>query len=125
MHPSRVRRSDGVGQTRRLPIHSQASFPCSVALAQLPSPSACSLEVVIWYTDLLEIPISHRGLVQCGRHPNNSMPMTGVPKKCTGVAGREFSDGQVSRRNPVISVVIPLEASLDCSNTHAVRSVCR
>jgi hypothetical protein len=26
--------------------------------------------------------------------------------KCTGVAGREFPDGQVSRRNPVISVVI-------------------
>jgi hypothetical protein len=24
--------------------------------------------------------------------------------KCTGVAGREFPDGQVSRRNPVISV---------------------
>jgi hypothetical protein len=43
-------------------MHSQASFPRSVALAQLPSPSACSLEVVIWYTDLLEIPISHRGL---------------------------------------------------------------
>jgi hypothetical protein len=32
----------------------------SVALPQLPSPRACSLEVVIWYTDVLEIPISNR-----------------------------------------------------------------
>jgi hypothetical protein len=31
--------------------------------------------VVIWYTDLLEIPISHRGL-----EPHKPMPMTGVPK---------------------------------------------
>jgi len=61
-------------------MHSQASFPRSVALAQLPSPSACSLEVVIWYTDLLEIPISHRGL-----EPHKLMPMTGVPMKCTEV----------------------------------------
>ena len=63
-----------------LPNHSQVSFPRSVALAQLPSRSACSLEAVIWYIDLQEIPISHRGLVQCGRHPNNSMPRTGVAK---------------------------------------------
>jgi hypothetical protein len=63
-----------------LPNHSQASFPGSVALAQLPSRSACSLEAVNWYTDPLEIPISHRGLVRCGRHPNNSMPMTDAAK---------------------------------------------
>jgi hypothetical protein len=59
---------------------SQVSFPRSVALAQLSSPRACSPEAVICYTDLQEIPISQRGLVQCGRHPNNSMPMTGVAK---------------------------------------------
>ena len=62
------------------PNHSQVSFPRSVALAQLSSPRACSPEVVICYTDLQGIPISHRGLVQCGRHPDNSMPMTGVAK---------------------------------------------
>ena len=71
------------GPLRLLPLHSQASFPRSVALPQLPSPRACSLEVVIWYTDLLEIPIPHRGL-----EPHKPMPMTGVPKPCTEVAGR-------------------------------------
>jgi hypothetical protein len=75
---SAAKRSMGLLVT--LPNHSQVSFPGSVALAQLPSARACSLEGVIWYTDLLEIPISHRGLVHCGRHPNNSMPMTGVAK---------------------------------------------
>ena len=60
------------------PNHSQVSIPGSVALAQLPSSGACSLEVVIWYTDLLEIPISHRGLVQCGRHPNNTEVAAGA-----------------------------------------------
>ena len=40
-------------------------------------------EVVIWYTDVLEIPFSHRGLGHSGRHPNNSMPMTGVPNRST------------------------------------------
>jgi hypothetical protein len=44
------------------------------ALAKSPSPHACSLEVTIWYTDLLEILISHSGLVQFERHPENSMP---------------------------------------------------
>lgn len=44
---------------------------------QLPSPSYCPFETVLWYTDL-QIPISHMGLVHSGRHPNNSMPMTGV-----------------------------------------------
>ncbi|MFM2217501.1 MAG: hypothetical protein RL240_1819 [Planctomycetota bacterium] len=52
----------------------------TLALAQLPSPRACSLEVVIWYTDLLAIPISHRGL-----EPHKQMPMTGVPKNCSEV----------------------------------------
>jgi len=46
----------------------------------LPSPSACSLDVVIWYTVPLEIPFLHRGLVHGGRHPYNSLPMTSVPK---------------------------------------------
>ena len=68
-----------------LPIHSQVSIPRAVALAQLSSSGACSLEVVIWYTDLLEIPISDRGLVQCGRHPNN-----------TDVAGDHDSKNQES-----------------------------
>ena len=72
----------------RLPIHSQASSPRSVALAQLPSPRACSLEVIIWYTGLLEIPISHRGL-----KPHKLMPMTGVPIGCSEVADRPISDG--------------------------------
>jgi hypothetical protein len=63
----------------KLPNHSQVSTPRSVALEQLPSPGASSLEGVIWYTDLPEVSTSQRGLVHCGRHPNNSMPMTGVP----------------------------------------------
>ena len=33
--------------------------------------------MIIWYTGLLEIPISHRGL-----KPHKLMPMTGVPKRC-------------------------------------------
>jgi len=37
--------------------------------------------VVIWYTDVLEIPISYRGL-----EPHESMPMKGVPITCTEVA---------------------------------------
>ena len=40
--------------------------------------------------DLPEIPISHRGLVQCGWHPNHSMPMTGAPMCCTEVADVAF-----------------------------------
>ena len=44
------------------------------ALAKSSSPRACSPEVTIWYTDNLEILISHSGLVQCERHPKNSMP---------------------------------------------------
>ncbi len=89
MYSSGERRADGSLQTRRLPIHSQASFPRSVTLAQLPSPRACSLGAVIWYTDLLEIPISHMGL-----EPNKLMPMTGVPSQCTPVADGALLDGQ-------------------------------
>ena len=33
-------------------------------------------------------------------------------KKCTGVAGRAFPDGQVSGRNPVISIVTNLPTAL-------------
>ena len=77
---STAKRSMGLLVTT--PIHSQASFPRSVALAQLPSPRACSLEVVIWYTDLIEIPISHRGL-----EPHKPMPMTGAPKKMHASCG--------------------------------------
>jgi hypothetical protein len=43
-------------QTRRLPIHPQASSPRSVALPQLPSSSTLSIGVDIWYTALLETP---------------------------------------------------------------------
>jgi hypothetical protein len=50
-------------------------FQTQDTLPQLRSPLACSLEVVIWYTDLLEVPISHRGL-----KPHKPMPMTGVPQ---------------------------------------------
>jgi hypothetical protein len=32
------------------------------------------LKLPFWYTNLLEILISHKGLVQCERHPKNSMP---------------------------------------------------
>ena len=42
------------------------------------------LDLRLWdahlVSDLLKIPISHRGLVQSGRHPNTAMPMTGVAK---------------------------------------------
>jgi hypothetical protein len=72
----------------KLPHHSQFSTPRSVALEQLPSPGASSLEGVIWYTDLPEVSTSQRGLVHCGRHPNNSMPMTGVLMACTRGLGR-------------------------------------
>jgi hypothetical protein len=72
----------------KLPNHSQVSTPRSVALEQLPSPGASSLEGVIWYTDLPEVSTSQRGLVHCGRHPNNSMPMTGVLMACTRGLGR-------------------------------------
>ena len=61
-----------------VPNHSQVSILRAVALAQLPSARACSLEGVIWYTDLLEIPVSHRGLVQCGRHPDNTEVAAGA-----------------------------------------------
>jgi hypothetical protein len=74
----------------KLPNHSQVSTPRSVALEQLPSPGASSLEGVIWYTDLSEVSTSQRGLVHCGRHPNNSMPMTGVPMACTRGLGRRI-----------------------------------
>ncbi len=62
------------GPLRLLPCRI-AYFCGSVALPQLPSPRACSLVIFIWYTDLLEIPISHRGL-----KTHKPMPMTGVPK---------------------------------------------
>ena len=45
MHPG------GDMQTRRLPIHPQASSPRSVTLPQLPSSSTSLSSVVIWYTD--------------------------------------------------------------------------
>ncbi len=66
---------------RYLRTHSQASSPRSVALAQLPSPSACSLEAVIWYTDLLEIPYYTQGTGPNWTAPHKFMPMTGVPKR--------------------------------------------
>jgi hypothetical protein len=70
--------------TRSRPPGGQANrgpgAPRAVALAHWSSPRACSPEAVICYTDLQEIPISQRGLVQCGRHANNSMPMMGVAK---------------------------------------------
>jgi hypothetical protein len=72
----------------KLPNHLQVSIPSSVAFAQLPSPRACPLKAVIWYTDLPEVSTSQRGLVHCGRHPNNSMPITGVPMACTRGLGR-------------------------------------
>ena len=50
MHPG------GDRQTRRLPIHPQASSPRSVTLPQLPSSSALSIGVDIWYTVLLKTP---------------------------------------------------------------------
>ena len=50
MHPG------GDNQTRRLPIHPQASSPRSVALPQLPSYSTLPIGVDIWYTVLLETP---------------------------------------------------------------------
>jgi hypothetical protein len=46
----------------------------TATLAQLPSPRAYSLEVVIWYIALLEIRISHMGL-----KPHKPMPVSGVP----------------------------------------------
>lgn len=61
----------------------------------MPSPRACSLEVFIWYTVRLNLPVSHRGL-----KPHELMPMRGVPKKCTRVAGRVFPDGKVTWPQP-------------------------
>ena len=47
----------------------------NVSLGILRRPCASIFEAVIWYTDFLEIPISHRGL-----NPHKPMPMTGVPQ---------------------------------------------
>jgi len=69
-----------------LPNHSRTSF----ALPQLPSLRACFPEAIIWYTDLPGFPISHTGRTQCRRHPNNSMPMTGVPKCWTNPPAVRF-----------------------------------
>ena len=76
------------GLARQVAQPFAGSIPRAVALEQLPSPGASSLEGVIWYTDLPEVSTSQRGLVHCGRHPNNSMPMTGVLMACTRGLGR-------------------------------------
>jgi pimeloyl-ACP methyl ester carboxylesterase len=78
--------------------HSQVSIPGSVALVQLPSPRACSLEGVVWYTDLPGFPFSHRGRAQCRRHPNHSLPMTVSEQKDRMI---ESNDG---RRELVVLV---------------------
>ena len=69
------------GPLRLLPSRF-ACFCGSVALSQLPSPRACSLEAVLWYTHLLEIPISHWGL-----KTHKPMPMSGVPSDCYQASG--------------------------------------
>ena len=97
------------GSGRYLRTHSQASFPRAVTRTQLPSPSACSLEAVIWYTDLLEVSYNTQGTGPTWTAPHKFMPMTGVPKKCTRVAGRAFSDGESLGRNRVISTVLRLQ----------------
>ena len=51
----------------RLPSHARSPSRSCLHLVLVPSS-------VIWYTDLHEIPISHRGL-----RPHKPMPMTGVP----------------------------------------------
>ena len=53
--------------------HSQASFPRSVALPQLPSPRTFAWSVYIWYTALRSIPFSPRGLA-----PHKFTLMSGV-----------------------------------------------
>jgi len=78
----------------------------------LPSPCACSLEAVIWYTDLLEIPYNAQGTSPKWTAPHKFMPMTGVPMTCKRVAGRAFSNGEVTGRNRVISDVTRLKFTL-------------
>jgi hypothetical protein len=43
--------------------------------------------------------------------------------KCTGVAGRAFPDGQVSRRNPVISVVLKLKTIMQTDGSDEMETV--
>ena len=88
---------------RRLPP------PGSFALAQLPSPRACSLEAVIWYNDLPEASTSLRGLVQCGRQLNNSMPMTGVPKPCTEARDPPSSNSDLARTCRIMTADRPFQ----------------
>jgi hypothetical protein len=51
-----------------------ASFPPTVARTQLPSPSALSIGVVIWYIELVETPSLAQGTNPEGWHPINSRP---------------------------------------------------
>jgi hypothetical protein len=56
-------------------------------------------ELAIWYTGLLRLPESHRGLP-----PHKFTPMTGVPNRCTRSAVRvqfEFHDAGL---HPVIAI---------------------
>ena len=64
---------------RRLPLHAWSPRVFD-GMGQLPSPPAYSLEGFIWYNEVPEIPISHKGL-----EPHKLMPMTGVPIKCEAV----------------------------------------
>ncbi len=57
---------------------------------------ASSLEVIIWYTGLLEIPVSHRGL-----NPHKLMPMTGVPKNARELRISRFLKSMSFGRNRV------------------------
>jgi len=88
-----VYRLDAYPYIRRLPSHGWSPFRSCLHLVLVPLEG-------IWYTDLIEIPISHKGL-----EPHKPMPMTGAPKKCTRVADHPVLDGESLRRNRVISVV--------------------
>ncbi len=63
-----------------------ASFPPTVARTQLPSPSALSIGVVIWYTELLETPSLAQGTNPSWMAPHKG-PYTGTIGTLAG-AGR-------------------------------------
>ena len=101
MHPG------GDKQTRRLPMHPQASSPRSVALPQLPSSSTLPIGVDIWYTVLLETP----SLVQGTFTPQQSRPCRAYPCDARRAAiGVRVSNGTVTHRRRVIAVVHEDEA---------------
>ncbi len=74
--------------------------------------------------ELPEIPISHRGLVQCGWHPNHSMPMMGVPNLLHRSRRRCLADifESWSSATSVNTSVCPVDHSCTLTQTVGLRT---